>query len=177
MKDEQPLPPDWTKRFSNTKNRDYYFNTRTKESRWTRPDEPVTNGESSQRKRLSDGPSNEQSKKSRTGEIRASHLLVKHKDSRNPSSWKESKVTRTKEEAAEMVEEFRKRIEDGEITFAELATTESHCGSHKAGGDLGFFGKGKMQKPFEEAAFALSVNEMSDLVYSDSGVHIILRTA
>lgn len=59
--------------------------------------------------------------------------------------------------------------------FREIATTESDCGSHERGGDLGMFGRGQMQKPFENASFSLQVGELSDLVETDSGVHILLR--
>ena len=41
---------------------------------------------------------------------------------------------------------------------------------------VGWFTRGKMQKPFEDAAFALNVGELSEIVDTDSGVHIILRT-
>jgi NIMA-interacting peptidyl-prolyl cis-trans isomerase 1 len=64
----------------------------------------------------------------------------------------------------------------GEADLAQLAQTESDCSSAQRGGDLGFFGRGQMQQPFEEATFNLKVGELSDLVYTDSGVHIILRT-
>jgi NIMA-interacting peptidyl-prolyl cis-trans isomerase 1 len=52
----------------------------------------------------------------------------------------------------------------------------SDCSSAENGGDLGFFRKGQMQKPFEEATFALQINEMSGPVDTGSGVHVILRT-
>lgn len=61
-------------------------------------------------------------------------------------------------------------------TFASLASQFSDCSSAKKGGDLGPFKKGQMQKPFEDATFALEVGELSDPVWTDSGVHIILRT-
>ena len=49
-------------------------------------------------------------------------------------------------------------------------------GQGEDGGDLGVFGRGKMQVPFERAAFALQVGQLSDIVDTDSGVHLILRT-
>lgn len=72
---------------------------------------------------------------------------------------------------------YREQISFGKSSFAELASKYSDCSSAKRGGDLGPFGKGAMQKPFEEAAFALKVGELSEPVFTDSGVHIILRTA
>ena len=61
-------------------------------------------------------------------------------------------------------------------TFEELAKTESDCTSAKRGGDLGFFGRKKMQPAFEKASFGLKVGEMtSEVVDTSSGVHIILR--
>lgn len=76
-------------------------------------------------------------------EVRASHLLVKHRGSRRPSSWKEAQVTRSEEEALAMVTAFRDQIAaapDVPAAFAQLAAAESHCGSARSGGDLGFFG-------------------------------------
>ncbi len=62
-------------------------------------------------------------------------------------------------------------------SFEDLAKENSDCSSASRGGDLGTFGRGQMQKPFEDAAFALQVGEMSGIVDTDSGVHIILRKA
>ncbi len=52
---------------------------------------------------------------------------------------------------------------------------KSDCSSAQNKGDLGVFGRGMMQKAFEDAAFALKVGELSGLVDTDSGIHIILR--
>lgn len=60
--------------------------------------------------------------------------------------------------------------------MAQLAQKYSDCSSAKRGGDLGPFGRGAMQKPFEEATFALKVGELSDIVETDSGLHLIERT-
>ena len=64
----------------------------------------------------------------------------------------------------------------GQKTFADIACQFSDCGSAAQGGDLDWFGPGDMQTPFEDAVVALKVGELSDVIYSDSGAHIILRT-
>ena len=60
-------------------------------------------------------------------------------------------------------------------SFSELAKKYSECSSASKGGDLGSFGRGQMQKAFEDVGFNLKVGELSEPVVSDSGVHIILR--
>lgn len=72
---------------------------------------------------------------------------------------------------------IRRAIVEGTADFAEVASKESDCSSARRGGDLGEFGRGQMQRPFEEATYALKVGELSGTVDTDSGVHIILRTA
>ena len=71
---------------------------------------------------------------------------------------------------------YREKIENGEAKFEDLASEFSDCSSAKRGGDLGPFGRGQMQKPFEDATYALKVDELSEPVFTDSGVHIIKRT-
>jgi NIMA-interacting peptidyl-prolyl cis-trans isomerase 1 len=120
--------------------------------------------------------------------VRASHLLVKHGGSRSPASWRDpdgSKWIKAKTKAQALAElaAFRARIVAGE-DFATLAKQFSDCGSASAGGDLGVFGRcvdncvrgcacarasdaaarrsGAMQKPFEDATFALQVGQLSE---------------
>ena len=69
------------------------------------------------------------------GKIRAAHLLVKHRDSRRPSSWKEDKITRSKAEATEILKGYETRIRQGE-KLGDLATSESDCSSARKRGDL-----------------------------------------
>jgi NIMA-interacting peptidyl-prolyl cis-trans isomerase 1 len=109
-------------------------------------------------------------------QVQARHLLVKHRDSRRPTSWRELNITRTKEEALEIVKACRARIESGEASLKDLASKYSDCNSAQYGGDLGSFGHGQMQQPFEDATFGLKVGELSKPVFTDSGVHIIRRT-
>ncbi|CAD5114213.1 DgyrCDS3358 [Dimorphilus gyrociliatus] len=109
--------------------------------------------------------------------VQCLHLLVKHNKSRRPSSWRQDNITKSKEEALQELAEYRQKIVSGECTFEELASKVSDCSSAKRGGDLGSFGRGAMQKPFEDAAFALNVGELSGTVDTESGVHIIKRIA
>ena len=102
---------------------------------------------------------------------------MKHRDSRRPASWREENITRSKEEALVILKGYQDQIEGKAATFEDLASRFSDCSSAKKGGDLGMFGPGQMQKPFEEASFGLQVGEMTkEPVITDSGVHIILRT-
>lgn len=114
-------------------------------------------------------------------DVRASHLLVKHQGSRRPASWRDPDGTyipkKTKEAALDELLAYRDQIEKNVVSFADLAAKVSDCSSAKHGGDLGFFGRGKMQKAFEDGTYALEVGQMSAVVDSDSGLHIILRTA
>ena len=108
--------------------------------------------------------------------VRASHILLKHTGSRNPvDRLRNKQITRSKQEAIDGIQQILQRVQGGE-SFAEIAHAVSECGSSQNGGDLGQFGEGQMQKAFEDAAFALKVGEISGLVDTDSGIHIILRT-
>ncbi|CAM6001567.1 unnamed protein product [Sphagnum balticum] len=116
--------------------------------------------------------------------IRASHILWKHVGSRNPTSHRQgAPVTRTLAEATaaaqsalETLKPVRDDINALSDRFAAMATAESDCSSFKRGGDLGDFVYERMQAPFSKAAFALRKGEISDVVQSDSGTHIIFRT-
>jgi parvulin-like peptidyl-prolyl isomerase len=59
--------------------------------------------------------------------------------------------------------------------FAKTAEARSIDGTRRRGGDLGYFGHGMMVKPFEQAAFALQKGQISDVVKSEFGYHIIKR--
>ncbi|KAJ2843227.1 Peptidyl-prolyl cis-trans isomerase NIMA-interacting protein 1, partial [Coemansia brasiliensis] len=143
-------------RLSKTYNKEYYFNKETKESRW-------------------DPPSDEE-------KLGAKHILRKHRDSRRPSSWREENITRSEDEAREIIEGYLHEIQEipdpkeRNKRFSEIARKYSDCSSAKRGGDLGSFSIGAMQKPFEAAVLGLKVGEISKPIKTDSGIHIILRT-
>lgn len=72
----------------------------------------------------------------------------------------------------ELAEELKKKLDDGE-DFSELAQQHSECPSKKRGGDLGWFGKGAMVRPFEVAAFSSKEGEVTDPVKTEFGWHLI----
>lgn len=103
-----------------------------------------------------------------TEERRASHILIGF----GVSASAEQKAA-AKAKAAGILESLRKNP----ARFEELALKESQDpGSATKGGDLGSFGRGAMVKPFEDTAFSLKVNKISDLVESEFGFHIIKVT-
>jgi len=87
--------------------------------------------------------------------ISAQHILVEHQHE---------------------AEDLLKKIGEG-TSFNDLASKFSKCPSGKEGGSLGEFGKGQMVKPFEDAAFALDVDQVSGPVQTQFGYHIIKRNA
>jgi parvulin-like peptidyl-prolyl isomerase len=97
-------------------------------------------------------------------QVRARHVLLKIA----PDAT-EAENAETEARAREVL----KRLRDGE-DFATVATEISEDpGSKESGGDLGLFGRGQMVKPFEDVAFSLEPGELSDVVRSDFGFHII----
>ena len=75
----------------------------------------------------------------------------------------------------EILHAHEQKIKSNSISLGELALTESDCSSARKRGDLGYFGKGDMQKEFEDAAFGLKPGEMSGVVETASGLHLIER--
>lgn len=101
-------------------------------------------------------------------ERRASHILVKVDAGATPD---QRKAARAKAEG------LLAQAKKNPAGFAELAKKNSDDpGSAANGGDLDFFGRGVMTKPFDEAAFALKSGQLSEIVESDYGYHIILVT-
>lgn len=102
--------------------------------------------------------------------IRASHILIKpdYSDPNVP-------VTEVREAATAKAENLLAQIEDG-ADFAELAINNSEGPSAPGGGDLDFFGKGQMVPAFEAAAFELQPGQVSGIVETKFGFHIIKVT-
>ncbi|MBW1864444.1 MAG: peptidylprolyl isomerase [Deltaproteobacteria bacterium] len=96
-------------------------------------------------------------------EVKASHILIQVA----PDAGDEEKLA-----ARKKIEEVQIKIEAGN-DFAELARQYSEGPSNVNGGDLGYFDRKKMVKPFSDAAFALKPGEVSDIVETRFGFHLI----
>lgn len=100
------LPAGWEVRTSKSTGREYFFNRQTNASTWDRPTEAASD------------------------QVRASHLLVKHCKSRRPASWKSDKITRSEEEALEIL----KGLEDKRAYFIQQNTYMNGRGVKKWNG-------------------------------------------
>lgn len=106
----------------------------------------------------------------------------------------QSEITRTKNDALSSISKYKSSIHGGETTLETLASKISDCSSARKKGDLcvypllpipgcsncvcilsGYFGRGEMQEAFESAAYSLKVGEMSDVIETESGLHLIKR--
>ena len=101
--------------------------------------------------------------------VRASHILLMYQGSSR------STATRSKAEAETQIGELEAKIAGG-ADFAELARAHSDCPSGRKGGDLGQFGRGQMVGAFEDAAFGMNVGDVSGVVETQFGYHLIKRT-
>ena len=101
-------------------------------------------------------------------QVEASHILIKL-DAADATNETAKAAAKAKAEA------LRAQVLAG-TNFAELAAIHSDCPSKANGGSLGSFGRGQMVKPFEEAAFALGTNEVSEVVETQFGFHVIKVT-
>ena len=96
-------------------------------------------------------------------QVKASHILIKV----GPQADEPQKAA-----ARKKIEEIQQKVQKGD-DFAALAKEFSEGPSSAKGGDLGYFRKGQMMKPFEDAAFALKPGEVSDIVETSFGYHLI----
>jgi peptidyl-prolyl cis-trans isomerase C len=96
-------------------------------------------------------------------QVKASHILIKVDTQADKSA---------KDQANKKIKEIQKKLEDGG-DFAALAKEYSEGPSNVDGGDLGYFERGRMVKPFEDAAFKLKPGEVSDMVETPFGYHLI----
>jgi len=103
---------------------------------------------------------------SKTDRSQAQHILLKC----DPKDNKELAVARSR------LLKIKSEIENG-AKFADLAAIHSDCPSGKSsGGSLGWFGRGMMVPEFDQAVFSMQIGELSDIIQTQFGVHIIYKT-
>ncbi len=99
-------------------------------------------------------------------QVQASHILI---------AFDESDGDAEKAAKREKIDSLHTEIENG-ADFAQLARENSSCPSKTRGGDLGSFGRGQMVKEFEDTAFGMDVGDVSGIVETQFGYHIIKVT-
>jgi len=110
-----------------------------------------------------------QSRYTKAEERRASHILIKAEKAMSAAD---------RQKARQQAESLLAEVRRSPARFAELARKNSQDpGSAAQGGDLDFFGRGAMVKPFEDAVFGMKAGEISNVIESDFGYHIIQLTA
>jgi peptidyl-prolyl cis-trans isomerase C len=96
-------------------------------------------------------------------QVKASHILIKVDAGADDAK---------KSESLKKIKDIQQKINGGG-DFAELAKEYSEGPSNTRGGDLGYFRRGQMVKPFEDTAFSMKADEVSDIVETRFGYHII----
>lgn len=105
-------------------------------------------------------------------EVGARHILVQHVESKRLSEG----ITRTREAARARAQECLLKLREGADFTEMVAEYTDEPGGAERGGDLGLFPRGVMVESFTEAAFALKVGEISEVIETPFGFHIIKRT-
>ena len=153
------LPPPWRWKESRSTPGDYYcINEKTGERRWQAPSE-------SKPKKSDD-------------KITVVHCLLKHADSRRPSSHRTKVISLAKSDARNEAAALRERVaasSDMEAALSDEASKRSDCPSSTNGGRLKPFQRGDLERAFEAAAFRLAVGELSPVVETAAGFHVIRR--
>lgn len=103
---------------------------------------------------------------SKAEQVLAQHILV----------TPDSDTKTSKSEAYNKIKAIRDRIVSGSKTFESEAAAHSSCPSGKEGGSLGWFSRGMMVPAFDNAAFAMQVGDISDIIETEFGYHIIKKT-
>lgn len=197
---ETGLPEHWTIRYSKSKKREYFFNSETKESQW---EVPADTDVAQLKKFLTTNPIKVRCLhiliKHKDSRRPASHRSVKITISKEDAikelqeiqgrlnygnEQETSKKTADASETGNVSSSGSVSSQDSadktvrnkdKDSFESIARERSDCASYKRGGDLGWFGRGEMQPSFEKVAFSLPIGGVSDIVETDSGVHLIKR--
>jgi parvulin-like peptidyl-prolyl isomerase len=103
--------------------------------------------------------------------IAAQHILVAYKGAKGAAKT----ITRSKADAKKRAEEALAKAKKGDDFSALVKDYSDEPGAAARQGNLGKFARGAMVKPFEDAAFALKVGEISGVVETDFGFHVIKR--